>query len=191
MSKQHEALGTELKALESPAASQAVPETESPKVPTPTSALTPDMQAYTSAMITEAVKAVFASMAPMLSSIALTPEKLAEAERLRRAPDPAAIARALREHRLAAADLEEAERTKKANQNACPHQYPSGAATWHVIRNFPDRQARFSCPLCGIWIHPRQWVIGAPDAENPRGKAFIQNEHPLYREASKVLATKG
>src|SRR5712675_1171622 len=72
-------------------------EVGSKRIPTPASLLTPEAQAFLSASISEAVKGVFASMAPLLSSIALTPEKLAEAEALRRAPDPAKIRRELRE----------------------------------------------------------------------------------------------
>jgi hypothetical protein len=179
----------QLTGLEAPAPVQAASVPEAPKVPT--SMLNPEAQAYTNALVSEAIKGVFAQLGPMLQSIALTPEKLAEAERLRRAPDPAAVARELRERKMTQQDLEENERQKQANQSACPHVYPTGQATWHVVRNYPDRQPRFSCPLCSIWVTPREWRIGAPDQNNPRGVPYIVPEHPLYRKASEILATKG
>jgi len=180
MSKQ-ENVGEQLKNLDAP----AVP------VKTPEALLTPESQAATNAMISAAIRGVFEQLGPMLEKMALTPEKLAESERLRRAPDPAVIARELRERKLMAADLEDAERQKAANQSACPHAYPTGQAAWHVVRNYPDRNPRYTCPLCSCWVTPREWRIGAPDAENPRGRAYIAPEHPLYREASKILASKG
>jgi hypothetical protein len=152
---------------------------------------TPEAQAATNAIVAEAVKSVFAQLGPLLESMALTPSKIAEAEKMRRAKSPEEIARDLRERQLMQADLAEAEATKKASQNACPHAYPTGQQSYHVVRNFPDRQPRFSCPLCSIWITPREWRIGAPDADNPRGRAFIAEEHPLYKEASRILASKG
>ena len=152
---------------------------------------TPEGQAVINATVAEAVKSIFASLAPMLASMALTPEKIAEAEKMRRAPDPATVARELRERKMMQADLAAAEAQKKEQQNSGPHAYPNGAAAWHVVRNFPDRQPRFSCPLCSIWVTPREWRIGAPTADEPRGHAFIAEEHPLFREASKVLASKG
>jgi len=61
----------------------------------------------------------------------------------------------------------------------------------NVVRNYPDRQPRFTCALCSVWINPREWQIGPPDAENPRGKPFIAEAHPQFKMASEVLATKG
>jgi len=185
-----ESVAENLKALNSPAPAAAFGGSGEPGQ-LPDAMRTPEAQATINATIAEAVRSVFASLAPMFASMALTPEKIAEAEKIRRAPDPATVARELRERKLMQQDLAEAEQQKREQQNACPHQYPTGQLTWHVIRNFPDRQARFSCPLCALWVTPREWRIAAPDAENPRGRAFIAEEHPLYREASRVLASKG
>ena len=180
-SNKHESpVADQLKSLESPAPAQSAPE-PSPKVPT--SLLNPEAQAYTNAVVSEAIKGVFAQLGPLLQSIALTPEKMAEAEKLRRAPDPAAVARELRERKMTQVEFEENERRKKENQAACPHKYPTGQLSINVVRNFPDRQPRFTCASCAIWITPREWRIGAPDAENPRGVPFIAPEHPQYKMA--------
>ncbi len=152
---------------------------------------TPEAQAQANALVTEAVKAVFAQLAPMLQSMALTPEKIAEAEKMRRAPDPATVARELRERKMMQQDLAEAEALKRETQSNCPHAYPSGQSAFHVIHNYPDRQPRFSCPICSVFVTPKEWRIAAPDADNPRGRAFIAEAHPLYAEAFKSVAAKG
>ena len=162
-----------------------------PAVRVPEAMLTPESQAATNALITSAVRAVFESLAPMLASMALTPEKMAEAEKLRRAPDPVAVARSIREKQLMMADLRAAEEQKIASQSACSHQHANGSWAWHTTHNFVDRQPRFSCPHCALWCHPREWRIGAPTETEPRGHAYIQPEHPLYAQAFKAMANKG
>jgi hypothetical protein len=184
-----ESVAENLKGLNSPAPAAFGGSGES--IHTPEALRTPEAQAVINATVAEAVKSVFASLAPMLQSMALTPEKIAEAEKMRRAPDPATVARELRERKMMQADLAEAEAQKKEQQNQCPHHYPTGQAAWHTVRNFPDRQPRFSCPLCGLWCAPREWRIGPPDQDNPRGRAYIAEAHPLYQDASRVLAAKG
>ena len=161
------------------------------KFETPKELLTPAAQAYTNNLINEAIKGVFAQLGPILESIALTPEKLAQAEALRRAPDPASVARELRERKLTQQEAEENRQNLLRNQAACPHRYPTGQLSINVVRNYPDRQPRFTCALCSVWINPREWQIGPPDAENPRGKPFIAEAHPQFKMASEVLATKG
>jgi hypothetical protein len=161
------------------------------KVPTPPALLNPEMQAYMSASISEAVKGVFASMAPLLASIALTPEKLAEAEALRRAPDPAKIRRELRERQLMQTEQEENRQNLLRNQSACPHKYPTGQWAVCPVRNYPDRRERFICNLCQSFFQPKRWEIAAPDADNPRGRAYIAEAHPDYERVREVLASKG
>lgn len=168
------------------------PETASTKkIPVPPAMLTPEMQAYTSQMISEAVRGVFESMGPLLQSIALTPQKLKEAEDLRRAPDAAKVARELRERKL----MHEEEKENRANlarfQAACPHKYPSGGSAINLIHNYPDRQARGICVLCALFLQPRRWEILAPDADNPRGRAVIVDAHPQYDLVRQVQAVKG
>jgi hypothetical protein len=180
----------DLKGLAQPAS----PEPEvvsSKKITTPDALLTPEAQAYTNTLVNAAIKGIFAQLGPVLESIALTPEKLAQAEELRRKPDAAVIARELRERKLMHVEQEENRARLLQTQAACPHRYPTGQLAIGIIRNYPDRQARGTCMLCQTFFTPKEWRIGAPDAENPRGKAFIADAHPQYDLVRQVLAAKG
>jgi len=161
------------------------------KFETPKELLTPEAQAYTNNLINEAIKGVFAQLGPVLQSIALTPEKLAQAEALRRAPDPASVARELRERKLMQQEQQENEANLRRNQANCPHKYPTGQWAVNPVRNYPDRQERFICCLCQSFFQPKRWEIAAPDADNPRGRAFIAEAHPQYTQVREVLAQKG
>ena len=160
----------------------------------PKEMLTPDSQAYTNKLISEAIKGVFAQLGPVFESIALTPEKIAQAEKIRRAPTDeqiAALAREQRERKLTQQEAEENRKNLLHNQANCPHKYPTGQWAVGVIRNYPDRQPRFICMLCSCLFHPAHWEIGPPDAENPRGKAYIAEAHPQYKLVREVLLSKG
>ncbi len=85
----------------------------SQKLKTPAELMTPEAQAYTNQLVTNAVKEIFAQMAPLLQSIALTPEKLAEAEKLRRAPTEDELAKKLREAREKKLMIAEQRKTDK------------------------------------------------------------------------------
>ncbi len=167
------------------------PEAATKNIPTPAVLLTPEAQAYTNTLISEAIRGVFAQLAPVLQSIALTPEKLAEAEAMRRAPDPKLVARELREKQLMMAEQEENRKNLLRNQAACPHKYPTGQWAVNVVRNYPDRQERFICSLCQSFFEPKRWVIDAPDAENPRGKPRIAEMHSQYMQVREILTIKG
>ena len=82
------------------------------KIVQPDSLRTPAEQASVNALVSAAVKEAITAMAPMFQSIALTPEKIREANK----PyiDPAAIAREARERAMMREDLAEAERAKEA-----------------------------------------------------------------------------
>lgn len=151
------------------------------KLKTPTALVNPESQGYVNATISATVKEIFASLAPILQQIN-SPERLAEAERLRRAPDPATIARNERERRLMAEELDESRRNKEARQEACSHRHGNGTWAVSLISNYPDRQQRAVCHICEKFFHPRQWQIGAPDRENPRGKPYIEAETEGYKE---------
>jgi len=167
------------------------PEVQPKKIPTPAVLLTPEAQAYANYLIDESVKGVFAQLGPVLQSIALTPEKLAEAEALRRAPDPKLVARELRERKLMQQEQEENRQNLLRNQANCPHKYPTGQWAVNPVRNYPDRQERFICSLCQTFFQPKRWEIGPPDADNPRGRAYIAEAHPQYHLVREVLAQKG
>jgi hypothetical protein len=147
-----------------------------PALPVPTEFLSPEGAAFITSLVTAAVKEAVAN-------VALTPEKLQQMEELRRAPSAeqkAAEAREKRERANLAADLADQQKNKEALQATCGHKYPTGGWAISIVHNFPDRAPRGFCHLCSLWIAPRQWVILAPDAENPRGKPVIQPAHPLY-----------
>lgn len=157
---------------------------ETPKLKLPDELLNPAAQAATNAMLAAAVKEAVASamaaIAPILQSVAMTPEKIAQAEQLRRAPDPKAVEREARERALTQQEAEENRRNRENIQASCPHRYPNGATAISCIHNYPDRAPRGLCMVCQIYLEPKRWVIGAPDKENPRGRAYIAPEHPLY-----------
>lgn len=157
----------------------------------PAAMLNPEVQAAVNAMVSATVKDIFAQMSPVFSSIALTPEKIAEAERIRRAPDPAAVARERRERKLMAIETEENRQNLARVQQSCPHKYVSGQWSVNPIRNYPDRQERFICMLCHKLFQPRHWEIAPPDAENPRGRAFIAPMDDQYLQVRECLAGKG
>lgn len=191
-SKKHENEPLDLSGLAA-AAPVVEPAAEPKKIPIPAALLTPEAQAATNQMVSEAVKSIFAQLAPVLQSIAMTPEKIAQAEAIRRMPTEKEVAQKLREEREKKLTQQEAEENRQnllRTQAACPHRYPTGQWSLGIIRNYPDRQPRGVCMLCQAFFEPKRWVIGPPDAENPRGRAYIAPEHPQYHLVLEVLATK-
>lgn len=160
------------------------------KIVQPDSLRTPAEQASINAMITQAVREVFASMAPVLQSIALTPEKLAEAQRLGRQPDAAVLAREARERQNMREDLANAERDKLAKQAACSHQDANSKWSISLVHNYPDRQTRGVCHHCLKVFEPRRWTIGAPDEKNPRGCPKLVDADPQYHIIRQIEATQ-
>jgi hypothetical protein len=161
---------------------------------TPPAMLNPEAQAFMNAAISKTVREIFAEMAPIFSSMALTPQKMAEAEAIRRAPTEDQLAYKARMAREKAAwhlEIEESTANKAKMQSNCPHAYVTGGSAWNPIRNYPDRQERFICALCHSLAEPRRWVIDAPDNANPRGRAHVVDATPNYLEARKVLTIKG
>lgn len=149
-----------------------------PKIQTPAELINPASQAYVSQMITAAVREVFTQMAPVLESIALTPAKLREASK----PyiDPAKVAREAREKAMMREDLELAARQKAEFQARCSHKDANGRWSVSTVHNYPDRQTRGVCVRCHRFFQPRHWEIGAPDAQNPRGKPVLVKEDSDY-----------
>jgi hypothetical protein len=157
----------------------------------PVTALNPETIGFINASISAAVTSAMASMGPVLEKIALTPEKLAEAEALRRAPDPAQAEREAREKKLQHLEMaENRDRLQKVREN-CPHTYNSGQASINVVSNFPDRQMRGICVVCGEWFNPREWRIGPPTKDEPRGVAYIADAHPQYGRVLQRAAQLG
>ena len=158
------------------------------KSPVPPAALTPEMQSYMNAALSAAIKEALSGMAPILQSIALTPEKIQAMEDARRAPtadQASAAARAKREKANMKAELEENRKNQKLTQDNCLHRYVSGALAVGAIRNYPDRNARYICFKCHALFEPRHWDIGAPTEEWPRGIERIVDAHPQYLAIAK------
>jgi hypothetical protein len=153
------------------------------KVQTPAEAINPQVQGFINASISaavrEAVQGVFTSLAPMLKDMALTTEKIREANK----PyvDPKVKERNDRETEKSKADEKELRAMDAARKAACPHLDQNQRSSIRLIHNYPDRQPRGICPICHDLITPREWVIGPPDAENPKGRAYLQDAHKDYR----------
>lgn len=143
-----------------------------------TTAQTAEMKALVGAAVKEAVAGVFEQLGPLLASMAITPEKLREANKPYK--DPAVIARELREMLIWKEDEAEARRQTQERQDACPHLDNNGRSSIQLIHNFPDRQPRGICAKCHAYIHPREWRIGAPDDKHPRGVPFLVEPHKNY-----------
>lgn len=146
------------------------------------SAFTPEQLAVintqTAALVKEAVAGIFESLGPIFEKIAITPEKLREANK----PyvDPAKAARELREMLIWKEDESENRRRLQEAQDNCPHIDQNGRSSIQLVHNFFDRQPRGLCVKCLALIHPKEWRIGAPDAKNPRGKPYLAEPHKNY-----------
>ena len=160
----------------------------------PSELLTPAAMAATNAASAAMVRELFAQLAPLLKDISLSPVKLRMMEDLRRQPttDQALLAaRNAREKKLMIAEQQENAKNLAMQQEACRHRYKTGQLSVNIVRNFFDRQPRGTCVLCGLWIHPREWRIGAPNEEFPRGKEFIVDAHPQYSLVLEALNNQG
>jgi hypothetical protein len=159
-------------------------EPNKPNSGVPPEALTPAVQAYMNAQLKETVAAMFREFAPMMQSIALTPEKIQAMEDARRAPTAEVIARKareLRERKMQQAGIEEANQRRQALQDNCPHKYSNGQLSLAVISNRPDRQRLLICLKNHCMIVPGMWMVSAPTEEHPRGRVYFEKPHPDYR----------
>jgi len=150
------------------------------------SALSPEMLATinstTKAAVESAVAAVLLGLKPVFEGMQLTPDKLREANRPFEDPAKVKLAeRNLRESLKSKADEAELRRTTEARRAACPHLDANGRSSIDLVHNQPDHQPRGICVTCGDWIFPKEWRIGPPDAENPRGRAFLVEPHRDYK----------
>jgi|SRR5690242_6424396 len=148
------------------------------------SAMTPEMLALVTAATSAAVKEALAGLTPIIQQLALTPEKIAAAEEIRRAPtkkELEAMRRAEREALLSKEDAAEAARRDAQRKANCPHLDKNGRSALGLIHNYPDHQPRGICPLCQDLINPREWRIGAPDEQHPRGVPVIVPAHKDYK----------
>jgi hypothetical protein len=159
-------------------------EQNKPNPAVPPELMTPAAQAYMNSQLKETVAAMFREFAPMLQSIALTPDKIQAMEEARRAPSEEVVkrkARELRERKMQQADLEEARQRQQALQDSCPHKYSNGQLSLAVISNRPDRQRLLICLKNHCMIVPGMWVVGPPTEDHPRGRVYFEKPHPDYR----------
>jgi hypothetical protein len=168
-------------------------EVKEQKIQTPAAAINPEVQGYINASIgaavREAVQGVFACLGPILKDMALTPDKIRDATK----PyvDPVIEARNKRETEKSKQDERELRAMDAARKAACPHMDQNQRSSIRLIHNYPDRQPRGICPICHDLITPREWVIGPPDAENPKGRAYLQDAHKDYRLVQILEAQSG
>ena len=155
-----------------------------PKHETPAELLSPAAQAHQnaaiSAAVSEGVKAALAGIAPILQGMQLTPEKINDLKKPYQ--DPVAVARELRETQNSKAQEQEIRKQTLERQKNCKHMDKNGRTSLCLIHNYPDHQARGVCPLCHDIIHPREWVIDAPDPQTGESKAHIREPHRDYQQ---------
>lgn len=132
-------------------------------------------------MIREMVQEIFKEMGPVLQSIALTPEKLREAQKPYE--DPLKLARELHEQQAWRKQEQDKVANTKATQDNCPHKDRNGKWNISLQHNFHDHMVRGICNICGIFIHPAYWDY-RPVTDATTGvvkdTAFVVQEHKLY-----------
>jgi hypothetical protein len=156
-------------------------------------AMTPELiamiNASTSAAVKEAVAGMAVIMAQTIKDLAITPEKLREANR----PfvDPVKERREIREKMKFREDEAQQAIEKRQQKENCRHFYPNNLCAISVVRNFFDRNPRGICMLCQDWLNPREWVIDAPSEEFPRGKSHIVEAHKDYKLVLQAIQKNG
>lgn len=146
-------------------------------------ALSPEILAMINSATSAVVKETLASVikdivAPLLKETALTPERLAALK----APyvDEKLADRERRESAQTREQEAENIKMRAQMQASCLHIDKNGKSAICLIHNYPDRQPRGICPLCQDIIHPREWVIGAPDPKTGKTTPFLRAAHKNY-----------
>lgn len=162
---------------------------EQSQTPRPDPAQTPEQAAQINTAVQAAVESVFKSLAPVLKDMAMTPEKIREANRPYE--DPAKVAREARESQKSKADEAENRRLDRQRKDNCPHLDKNGRSSICVVHNHPDHQPRGICVVCHDWIHPKEWRIAASpalaleaakgDRDRVKGCAYVVEAHPAYK----------
>lgn len=133
----------------------------------------------TQAAVQSTIEALMKGLIPVFKDMAITPEKLREANRPYE--DPKKKLREERESAKSKQDEKELQELTAARRANCPHLDKNGRSSIDLVHNMPDHQPRGVCVVCGDWIHPREWRIGASDSQNPRGRAYLVEPHKDYR----------
>jgi hypothetical protein len=148
------------------------------------------VNAMVASAVKEAVAAAMAGMAPILESMALTPDRLSILSGKDPTAEAASRARVAREKKEWGVADAQARKTLAALQATCPHKDGNEHSSIRLMRNYPDRQPRGMCMKCHLLITPRQWVYDAPlpdGTPQPR----LQDAHPLYHLVLEALAREG
>jgi hypothetical protein len=155
---------------------------ETPKVKTPDILINPDAQAYMNAAIksavTESVSAIFASLAPVLKEMQMSPERLGAALREANRPQlsPEDIAKKLREERESLKSKEdeaELRRADAARKAACPH-------TDKNVRNHGIGAARKGC----------SGRDGQGGSEREARFAFFSEDSPRHGKVDRIVVRR-
>jgi len=123
---------------------------------------------------------IAAALKDILPAIALTPEKLREAQKPWE--DPMVTARKNHEQEQWRRQEQEKEANKRSLQEHCAHKDANEKWNISLQHNYHDHLPRGICKICGLFIHPAYWdyrpVVQADGSV--KDKAFIVKEHPLY-----------
>ena len=84
----------------------------------------------------------------------------------------------------------------KGQRSAQPSKLCTSLSDWSQLvrsnQKLPRSPASGNMQLLPSTIFPREWRIGAPDENNPRGRAFIADADPQYDTiVRELLAVKG
>lgn len=127
--------------------------------------------------VQESVAAIFASLAPTLKDMALTPEKI----KALTTPyvDPLKIARDKRESQRTKDEESERIRRLEQFQANCPHYHKNNQTSINLVHNFHDGRPRGICVLCHSWIHGKEWRIRV-NPETGASEAYYAQPHKDY-----------
>jgi hypothetical protein len=157
------------------------------------STVSPDQLALMNSMVQtsvqEAMKGAFTMLAPMIQAIkdsALTAEKIRELK----TPlvDAALAARELRETQNSKEQEAEVRKANEWRKAHCPHKDKNGNDSICPVHNQLDHQARGICMLCHDWIHPREWVIEAPDPKTGKTRSKVREAHKDYARVLQIVS---
>jgi len=159
----------------------------------PSPAAMAEATAQTNAAVQETVaatvKALFEQLTPLLERNALTPAII---EALK-APyvDPAKLSRQAREQKENHARMAQERLDVQKKKDRCRHRDQNDKSSICLVHNHPDRQVRGVCVLCHDIIHPREWVVDAPDPNTGEIRTHIREAHKDYGSVLHVAAFQG
>jgi hypothetical protein len=157
--------------------------------PTQLAEATAQTNAAVEETVAATVKAIFAQLTPILERNSITPEVIAALK----APyiDPAQEARRAREHKETLATMAQERLAAQKKKDRCRHRDQNDKSSICLVHNHPDRQVRGVCVLCNDIIHPREWVVDAPDPKTGDIRQHIRDAHKDYAQVLHVASFQG